>query len=363
MSDENITIEIEQPPVVEDPVVEPEPVVEDPVVVPEPEPVVVPEPEPVVVPEPEPVVVPEPEPEPVVVPEPEPVVVPEPEPVVVPEPEPVVVPEPEPVVVPVEEPVIQPYPSIVFIVPYRDRAQQYDFFSVHMDKILTDLPKPSYRILYIHQCDTREFNRGAMKNIGFLTVKSLYPENYKNITLVFNDIDTMPYTKGFLNYETMHGMIKHFYGFTFTLGGIVSIKASDFEKINGFPNLWSWGYEDNLLQIRANEAGLIIDRNQFYPFLDKNILFLTHGLTRNVNRSEFDVYMGKTVEGINTIYDLQYSIDERDFVNVTQFNTNRVENVETKIVHDLRKGNQPFNLPVKQQTKRRSLMPMFMEKF
>ena len=355
MSDENITIEIEQPPVVEDPVVEPEPVVEDPVVVPEPEPVVVPEPEPVVVPEPEP--------EPVVVPEPEPVVVPEPEPVVVPEPEPVVVPEPEPVVVPVEEPVIQPYPSIVFIVPYRDRAQQYDFFSVHMDKILTDLPKPSYRILYIHQCDTREFNRGAMKNIGFLTVKSLYPENYKNITLVFNDIDTMPYTKGFLNYETMHGMIKHFYGFTFTLGGIVSIKASDFEKINGFPNLWSWGYEDNLLQIRANEAGLIIDRNQFYPFLDKNILFLTHGLTRNVNRSEFDVYMGKTVEGINTIYDLQYSIDERDFVNVTQFNTNRVENVETKIVHDLRKGNQPFNLPVKQQTKRRSLMPMFMEKF
>ena len=202
-----------------------------------------------------------------------------------------------------------------------------------------------------------------MKNIGFLTVKSLYPENYKNITLVFNDIDTMPYTKGFLNYETMHGMIKHFYGFTFTLGGIVSIKASDFEKINGFPNLWAWGYEDNLLQMRANEAGLIIDRNQFYPFLDKNILFLTHGLTRNVNRSEFDVYMGKTLEGINTIYDLQYSIDERDFVNVTQFNTNRAENVETKIVHDLRKGNQPFNLPVKQQTRRRSLMPMFMEKF
>ena len=107
-------------------------------------------------------------------------------------------------------------PNIIFIVPYRDREQHYLFFSRHMKMILEDVS--NYRILYIHQTDKREFNRGAMKNIGFIVVKHLYPEHYKNITLVFNDVDTMPFTKNFLNYETKNGNIKHFYGFNFTLG-------------------------------------------------------------------------------------------------------------------------------------------------
>ena len=62
-------------------------------------------------------------------------------------------------------------PNIIFIVPYRDREQQYHFFSSHMRMILEDVP--NYRILYIHQTDKRQFNRGAMKNIGFLVVKDL----------------------------------------------------------------------------------------------------------------------------------------------------------------------------------------------
>ena len=164
-------------------------------------------------------------------------------------------------------------PNIIFIVPYRDREQQYHFFSSHMRMILEDVP--NYRILYIHQTDKRQFNRGAMKNIGFLVVKDLYPDFYKNITLVFNDVDTMPFTKNFLNYETVKGIIKHFYGFKFTLGGIVSIMAGDFELINGFPNFWGWGYEDNELNKRALNSYITIDRSQFYPILDKNILMLT----------------------------------------------------------------------------------------
>jgi hypothetical protein len=232
-------------------------------------------------------------------------------------------------------------PNIIFIVPYRDREQQYQFFSKHMKTVLSKVE--SYEIFYIHQNDTRSFNRGAMKNIGFLMVKNRYPESYFNITLVFNDIDIMPFTPGFLDYSTTQGTVKHFYGYKHTLGGIVSIQACDFEAINGFPNFWAWGYEDNELQHRVKNYGLHLDRSQFYPMWDKNILMLTDGTTRIVNKGEFDAYISKSREGIDSIRELQYTIDESTgYVNVTDFKTNREENKSLNTIHDLKKGNVVF---------------------
>ena len=248
-------------------------------------------------------------------------------------------------------------PELIFIVPYRDREEHYKIFASHMKNILEG---KKYKIYYVHQCDNQEFNRGAMKNIGFLIVKQLYPDFYKDITLIFNDIDTMPYTKDLFEYNTKIGNVKHFYGFTYTLGGIVSIKASDFEKINGFPNFWSWGYEDNILLQRVNNENLIVDRSQFYEKGDNNILQLNDGLFRNINRGEFDFFMRQTTEGIHSIYDLEYKIDEiTGFINVNKFNTDRKENKDTRSMHDLRKGNVPFlhALVPKKKSKR---MGMFM---
>ena len=261
-----------------------------------------------------------------------------------------VVEEPAPVVEELAPVVEEPVPKIVFIVPYRDRQQQYLFFSKHMKTILEDMPKPDYKIYYIHQKDNRDFNRGAMKNIGFLMLKDKYPNDYKNITIVFNDIDNMPFNKNFLNYQTTHGNIKHFYGFTHTLGGIVSVKAGDFEKMGGFPNFWAWGYEDNALQKRAFDTKLNIDRTQFYPHMDKNILLLHAGITRTINRREFDRYISNTNEGFHSISQLQYMIDETTgMVDVNQFTT-QVEPLPTQNKeYDLRNGTRPFNNNVRKK--------------
>ena len=252
-------------------------------------------------------------------------------------------------------------PKLIFVVPYRDREQQYRFFHKQMtQEILVDYPLGSYKIWYIHQCDSRDFNRGAMKNIGFLVAKQLYPYDYKNITLVFNDVDTMPFSKNFIHYETSPGIVKHFYGYEFALGGIVSMNAYDFERINGYPNLWGWGFEDNCLQVRVKKVDYLqIDRGQFYPILDKNILQLTDGVTRIVNRNEFDQYYHNTTEGIYSITDLNYDIDEATgFVNIRNFNTGREQDLEKRKIHDLRNGPAPFNPNVndKQPKNRKRMM-------
>ena len=135
-------------------------------------------------------------------------------------------------------------PNTVFIVPYRDRKPQRLAFMKIMPHILEDL---NHIVLFVHQCDNRPFNRGAMKNLGFIFIKSAFPNHYKNIDFVFHDIDVMPWRKNQFSYKTKPGLINHFYGFPHALGGIFAIKGADFEQINGFPNIWTWGLEDNML--------------------------------------------------------------------------------------------------------------------
>ena len=237
---------------------------------------------------------------------------------------------------------IQPLtPTLVFIVPYRDREPHRKMFESTMKTAL--LTAPPHKILYLHQKDNRNFNRGAMKNVGFLAVKSMYPTDYQNITLVFNDVDTMPAKDTHLNYETSRGIIKHFYGFDFTLGGIVSITAGDFERVNGFPNFWAWGYEDNLLQMRAKNHGIVIDRSQFYKIGDPHLVHLIDTPIREVNHTEFDRFLQNTTEGINSIIDFKYEVnDETGFIDVLNFNTTVEEQLDKRTNYDLRLGPAPF---------------------
>jgi len=97
------------------------------------------------------------------------------------------------------------------------------------------------------------------------------------------------------------------------------------------------------LNRRVIESGIRLDRSQFYPIMDKNILQLQDGFGRVVNRTEFDVYQNKTNEGIKSIYQLEYNIiDETGFVDVTNFKTDREENLTTRSEFDLRTGVIPF---------------------
>ena len=214
-------------------------------------------------------------------------------------------------------------PKVVFIIPYRDRVEHKEFFTVYMKHVLEDIPKTDYEIYFVEQKNTLPFNRGAMKNIGFLALKYKYPNDYKNITFVFNDVDTVPYSKNVIDYDTTPGIVKHFYGFKFALGGIFSIKGEDFERTNGFPNFWAWGGEDNYMQKRVEYAGLYIDRSIFFNILDKHILQLCDGVKRLICRKEAATVVNMTTsDGLVTIRNLNYEFKD-EYINVYNFQTMR----------------------------------------
>jgi len=231
---------------------------------------------------------------------------------------------------------VQKVPKRIFIVPYRNRVQHKFFFCKYMSFILEN--DDDYEIFFSHQCDARTFNRGATKNIGFIAARNKYPQHYKDITFIFNDVDTIPFSKIF-DYETTHGVVKHYYGFKYTLGGIVVMKGSDFEKTNGFPCFWGWGMEDNALQKRCDKAGLVTDRSVFYNIGSPEILQLFDGISRIISKK--DPWRGEYddgIDGLRTITQLNYSIDEKsenptDNIFVVHNPRIQVVNIKTFLTH------------------------------
>jgi hypothetical protein len=201
-------------------------------------------------------------------------------------------------------------PKIVFIVPYRDRPQQKCVFERNMKHIMEDYNENDYKIFFAEQGNNKPFNRGAMKNIGFLAIKNLYPNDYKNITFVFNDVDSFPFTKGVLDYKTRTGIIKHFFGFKHVLGGIFSITGEDFEKLCGFPNFWTWGFEDNMIYNKAvKHPEITVDRSTFFEIFNHNIVHYTDSLKRTINLKQTGSSKQEQIyNNINSLKNINYTI-------------------------------------------------------
>jgi hypothetical protein len=250
-------------------------------------------------------------------------------------------------------------PKKVFIVPYRNRPQHKFFFSKYMSFILED--KDDYEILISHQCDARTFNRGAAKNIGFIAVKNKYPQHYKDITLIFNDVDTIPFTKIF-DYETTPGVVKHYYGYKYALGGIVVIKAGDFEKINGYPCYWGWGMEDNALQKRCERYNIEIDRSTFYNIGSPQILQLFDGISRIISKKDpWRMEHDNGLDGLKTISKLSYTIDsnsQNPNDNIFTVNNPKISiiNITTFLTHVRFEQDQYYNYDLR-EPKRKIMNP------
>jgi hypothetical protein len=124
-------------------------------------------------------------------------------------------------------------------------------------------------------------------------------------------VDTLPYKKGLLDFTLKENEIKHYYGFKYCLGGIVAIRGKDFERIQGFPCFWNWGWEDNVLYERAIAARLIVNRDQYFEFGDHSILHMIDKPTRDISRDMYEQYKkGNIQDGLNTLQHVRYTKNE-----------------------------------------------------
>jgi len=155
------------------------------------------------------------------------------------------------------------------VVPYRAREAHLRQFVPHVrsyfarDKVDRDIP---YRVLIVEQeHDGLPFNRGALKNVGFVLGRD--GSDYT----AFHDIDYLPVWADYTFPDTLTPIV--WYGAEarpLVVGragvivnplerffGAVALTPNEmFEQVDGFANsYWGWGYEDMDLAQRFLKAG------------------------------------------------------------------------------------------------------------
>ena len=199
-----------------------------------------------------------------------------------------------------------------FIIPYRNRKGHLDEFVKRFTEYLNGKDIDA-QFFIIHQINSEEFNRGAMKNIGFLEVSKTRPDGL----FIFHDVDVYPISWGSITYECKKGEFKRPVMNTAVdnLGLICSCWKEEFEKTNGFANYWGWGSEDGALYYRAKRLGIPINQTNIIDYTDKRYVICEEHY-RNVSKQHFFAAKNsdllalenKTGDSSNGLTDVEYEV-------------------------------------------------------
>jgi len=136
--------------------------------------------------------------------------------------------------------------KVGIIVPYRDRYKHLTQFIPHITQYLQD-KKIDFTIIIVEQDNASAFNRGMLCNIGFKEAKK------QDCTyVIFHDVDMLPIDIDYSYSNHPVHLATQDITFPSYFGGITLFPVEDFEKINGFSNIyWGWGFEDDDLRYRC----------------------------------------------------------------------------------------------------------------
>ena len=147
-----------------------------------------------------------------------------------------------------------------------------------------------------------------------------------------------------VHYSTKPGVVSHFYGYLFSLGGMFAIKGADFEKTTGFPNFWGWGLEDNKMQDRCLAANLVIDRSCFYNIKSNLIARPFDGYERTLSLRDGVVYKEEQPDSLLDLQKVVFTVQpdsdapQSFLVNITAFTCRSKDTDEVYKTYDIRNG-------------------------
>eukprot|EP00112_Aurelia_sp_Birch-Aquarium-sp1_P018257 Seg4333.1 transcript_id=Seg4333.1/GoldUCD/mRNA.D3Y31 product="Beta-1 4-galactosyltransferase 1" protein_id=Seg4333.1/GoldUCD/D3Y31 len=150
------------------------------------------------------------------------------------------------------------------IIPYRDREEHLKILLRQLHPMLKrqDI---YYHVFVIEQAGKSGFNRGRLLNAGFQ--EALKFANFN--CFIFHDVDLIPEDDRIYygcSKSPMHlSVAVDKFGYEllneYIFGGVEMFSKDDFQKINGFSNLfWKWGGEDDNLYQRLGQKGLTLKR-------------------------------------------------------------------------------------------------------
>lgn len=219
------------------------------------------------------------------------------------------------------------------VVPYRDRESHLARFVPHLAAYMAERhPDLSYRVTIVEQEDDgRPFNRGALKNIGFLLGEG--DSDYACL----HDVDYLPDDADYswsedptpilwdgalerpIAPDRSDRVIRNDLESTF--GGVVLVPNGAMRRVDGYSNLyWGWGFEDFdfSLRIRARRIATGRRRGRFIPLDHDNEGFnldATPSPMALVNRALFQrLWSGGTIPAGDGLSSARFDLLARKFL-------------------------------------------------
>ena len=141
---------------------------------------------------------------------------------------------------------------VAIIVPYRDRLRNLKIFLQYIHTFLIWQAGANYAVYLVEPSKRLRFNRAMLINIGFREALL----NYDFECFIFHDVDMLPemffnnymcdldYPKQMATSISLYSYSSHVYFTEHYMGGVTAFTRQQFEKINGYSNLfYGWGGE------------------------------------------------------------------------------------------------------------------------
>lgn len=153
----------------------------------------------------------------------------------------------------------RPIFHVAIVLPYRNRIHQLNVFVNYIHSFL-QAQNLHYMIFVIEQIETKLFNRAKLFNVGFS--EAIKIANFP--CFIFHDIDLIPQnleniyacTKFPRHMSSSVNTFRYNLPYTGLFGGAISISKHQFQKVNGFSNVFfGWGGEDDDFYSRLQSKG------------------------------------------------------------------------------------------------------------